>query len=1728
MKISYTETGIHEHERKAIDKIKKVFDVSPKTKNWRAYAGFEFMHSTGKKGRGARDVQKFEYDLLVITHANILVIEFKDWNGKKVTKSAGKWYLDNQEKDPCPVEKNKNKMFLVRNKLDDMVKEKRKQGITFHNQSVEHFVVMCGKADYSSLPKEDLEHILSLDEFIQLAQPSIFDEMFRAHLERDGRIWNIKKEYHPIIDEIFAPDQIQPRSLIINNHERGELIFRHPKNIYAEYKAHSLNIVGEKSLMRCWDFNELQISNSKMSQPQHRFDFICNERQIFQRIKTEKPDLYQSCLHPITNPTLDDMTSKYNELYELPDNSHRINEFIGSFATKMSDSEKFDLFQILISKVNQLHQMGIVHGDIGDHSVWISYKKEVQLSNFSAASDQTHSPHPDTELVDILPFLNTSANRPNLDLTVTQQDVYWLAQIIVHIWKNKRLSQKSLKDFDTAQLDQDHWLEIILICALTGRYENTDTLFQDFLAGKPTEEISYELEEAVLDPFLNQTNIYISYPMLGAPLEVNAQYSLYASENSFVKTWMGKVPSSMTTYQKSCYKRFFEDLKSIKSISPKFLPQIIDFGLSTITASVYLVTASVKGEPWKIAVQNSSDQEKNDLAIKLLQSLKSFHEHEYHHGHLDDHNILVDRTNLNVVFTDCYHPEVLQRDSSSHYYPKDIETPTTKQCDNYAALQLIAELYGIVLSTEQHTPLDQSLTWLYEAFKTELLEDESVRYIDNTRFMEAFECKGADVKEAPQIMIYTGKVDSPFIIYPENGKLYIQLEPAREGDIRLTLSGINGTLKGFYKPHQKELSFIDFVQQQELWWKASKDADCSIDASIQVHPLSGMSKRDNIVDLNNFLSRDQNFSEALDRYNQLQLNQIKEKKEALQIQREVNQVQETKHFVRNNNDAKTTVTGNTIQSAYQQPFDIETKELWKKVMVTERHAYPTIILSEPLKTVENKHHKNSTSAIAYYDLEEDISAKFSKTDKVDVMCTKETGKGGDYTFCIGTMNIAQSKIGELWIDFCKKVNEVPTEATLFLQSKADKSSNRKRADALKNILENKARITNLIDFFEPTLELNAIDYGIEISDADFEKYDVFNAKNELIKSLNPLQRDAFRKVVKYGPVSMLKGPPGTGKTEFISTLAHYLYDKLNVGNILIVSQSHEAVNTSVERIRKQCLKHNTELSIARISNKESAVSNELKDVYTGSIITSQKELFKSNLRERVIALSNELALDADYLSDLYTIRVDVLNHLKSAYQSIDQDDIEQKFSFSLDEYKQSFTSAMNKLKAKFYANQDYMKQLEACIYEKNISVLNQLNKIDTITFIALNQYHGVSNEEGLKAKALINIALDYEPLIESQNANYESFLVKTRQLVCGTCVGVGQQSIGIANQVFDWVIIDEAARSIPSELAIAMQSGTRILLVGDQNQLPPLYSSEHKKALAKQLGISKDDVEIKLQSDFGRIFDSYYGHQASAELLTQYRMSPSIGNLVSTCFYEGKLETAVIDSRVESAEGVRLKRVVPDIYQSNIATELNATVTWVDTGNAEHFTLEKGSSIYNPHEIDQIIDFLKRVDQDKSLLQRLMPSLNSIKEPAIGVICTYAEQKNRLRKAFALSDVSNELRSIVRIDTVDSYQGKENQIIILSVTRNDSSMFPAFLQSPNRVNVALSRAMDRLVIFGAEEMWQGVNKDMPLGRVLTYIKDRTEQSLEYQRINKRSKHKKVQVDSPNRKKTRKKTIVEGV
>ena len=127
-------------------------------------------------------------------------------------------------------------------------------------------------------------------------------------------------------------------------------------------------------------------------------------------------------------------------------------------------------------------------------------------------------------------------------------------------------------------------------------------------------------------------------------------------------------------------------------------------------------------------------------------------------------------------------------------------------------------------------------------------------------------------------------------------------------------------------------------------------------------------------------------------------------------------------------------------------------------------------------------------------------------------------------------------------------------------------------------------------------------------------------------------------------------------------------------------------------------------------------------------------------------------------------------------------------------------------------------------------------------------------------------------------------------------------------------------------------------------------------------------------------------------------------------------------------------------------------------------------------------------------------------EAAIGIICAYAEQKKQLIKRFAVGNFSTLLQKSVKIDTVDSYQGKENRIVVFSVTRNTPDFSSAFLASENRVNVALSRSMDRLVIFGAMEMWEHEkNSNIPLYKTLAYIKNRLSQP-EYQILKRRNEN----------------------
>jgi len=208
-------------------------------------------------------------------------------------------------------------------------------------------------------------------------------------------------------------------------------------------------------------------------------------------------------------------------------------------------------------------------------------------------------------------------------------------------------------------------------------------------------------------------------------------------------------------------------------------------------------------------------------------------------------------------------------------------------------------------------------------------------------------------------------------------------------------------------------------------------------------------------------------------------------------------------------------------------------------------------------------------------------------------------------------------------------------------------------------------------------------------------------------------------------------------------------------------------------------------------------------------------------------------------------------------------------------------------------------------------------------------------------------------------------------------------------------------------------------------------------------------------------------------------MIDPIGKLVSECFYKD--------------DGVQLNTGRGDSPEwfSGLPYPLNTPVTWLDSGSGVDATGEeeqRAGSYLNVHEAKLTMRLLQRLARPDTI-NRLKSGANGALHP-IGVITMYRGQKTLLEKELSKAEWAASIRSLIRIDTVDSYQGQENPFIILSLVRDNISKKQGFMVDPSRINVSLSRAQERLVVVGAARMWQSRNRADPLGKVLSFIEER--------------------------------------
>ncbi|CAI1492993.1 Superfamily I DNA and RNA helicase and helicase subunits [Thermococcus nautili] len=247
---------------------------------------------------------------------------------------------------------------------------------------------------------------------------------------------------------------------------------------------------------------------------------------------------------------------------------------------------------------------------------------------------------------------------------------------------------------------------------------------------------------------------------------------------------------------------------------------------------------------------------------------------------------------------------------------------------------------------------------------------------------------------------------------------------------------------------------------------------------------------------------------------------------------------------------------------------------------------------------------------------------------------------------------------------------------------------------------------------------------------------------------------------------------------------------------------------------------------------------------------------------------------------------------------------------------------------------------------------------------------------------------------------------------------------------YDVAIIDEATQATIPSVLIPINRAGRFVLAGDHKQLPPTILSEKAKELSKTL--------------FEGLIERYPG---KSEMLTvQYRMNERLMEFPSREFYEGRIEAG------ESVRGITLADLGVKSPEDGDAwakvLKPENVLVFIDTaGREDRFERQRYGSESRENPLEA-----RLVKEAVEGLLRL-----GVKAEWIGVITPYDDQRDL---------ISSLLPEEIEVKTVDGYQGREKEVIVLSFVRSNRKGELGFLKDLRRLNVSLTRAKRKLILIG--------------------------------------------------------------
>ena len=635
-------------------------------------------------------------------------------------------------------------------------------------------------------------------------------------------------------------------------------------------------------------------------------------------------------------------------------------------------------------------------------------------------------------------------------------------------------------------------------------------------------------------------------------------------------------------------------------------------------------------------------------------------------------------------------------------------------------------------------------------------------------------------------------------------------------------------------------------------------------------------------------------------------------------------------------------------------------------------------------------------------------------------------------------------------------------AKLFFSSGNTKLVNRSDIKLVSDISQ-KSGIKNFIDYLKEIAVLMPTEDGGNFLFNQLDKLSVLEdcvlgkflsgklKKNNIEKEIiypfdtNLSQRVAVKAALEED-LSIIQGPPGTGKTQTIlNIVANYIAEG---GSVAVVSGNNEATRNVKDKFEAAGFGYlNAFLGNAKnvetfFEGEHTAVKIDEKLVIGNSVRYLRQT---SNGVETYLKLSLEIAKIAQ-LIDEYEVEKEIndaeyqikerivpktlknkkytsakLLELASVLETLPDDKVTEFFN----RVRILFRFGIIRLKSIAQNKEDAIDYLKNKYYDVKILELNQA-KTEKQNYIDSNSIAELLNTQKELSYDIFRYALqerykvlnDCNLTTRNYRLKFEAF-TKRYPVVYSTTHAI--RSCSGENYLYDCVIIDESSQVDLISAVIAFSMAKKVVLVGDEKQLPHVVKSQ---LVAKLNNIFN---KYKLSDYFDYAKNSILSCVIKKEkkvistlLNEHYRCDPQIIGFCNKRFYNGEL---VVRSTHNDGNGVTL------------------------ISHGSHFERERE----NEREVDII---------EKEIIDELPANQT-------GIIAPYNNQIALLNSRF-------ENRGCV-IDTIHKFQGKEKDYIILSTVANKIKFYDDeekidFLNNPNLINVAISMAKKRLYILASEEV----------------------------------------------------------